>query len=227
MQISILTLFPEMFTGPLDFSIVKRAKDKGLLEINIVNIRDFGIGNHKIVDDTAYGGGTGMVMRVDVLEKTISSAKMGGKEKIVLLSARGQKYSQEKAIEFSNLESLILICGHYEGIDERISSYIDEEISIGDFVTTGGEIPAMLVADSVARLIPGVLKEDATGLETFSLTDGKNKLLEYPQYTKPEEFNGEKVPEILLSGDHKKIDEWRIEKAKEITKKRRPDLYTD
>lgn len=225
MQISILTLFPEMFSGPFDFSILKRAKEKEHLQIKLVNIRNFGIGKHKSVDDTPYGGGTGMVMRVDVLEGAIKKTKKGGKEKTVLLSARGEKYTQKKAREYAGLDSLILISGHYEGVDERVSKYIDEEISVGDFVTTGGEIPAMLVTDSVARLIPGVLKNEATDNETFSLSDGKSSLVEYPQYTKPEEFNGEKVPEVLLSGDHKKIDLWRLEKAKEITKKRRPDLY--
>jgi tRNA (guanine37-N1)-methyltransferase len=230
MKITILTLFPDMFQGPFNLSILKRAQEKGLVQIDIKNIRDFGIGSHKTVDDTPYGGSTGMVMRVDVLSSAIEWARQGlakGKEYVVLMSARGASYTQAVAKQFSGLEHLILICGHYEGVDERISRYIDEEISIGDFVTTGGEIPAMLIADSVIRLIPGVLKADATAHESFSLTDETRTLLEYPHYTNPRDFQGDTVPEILLSGNHKLIATWRQEQSKTITKKRRPDLLKD
>jgi len=221
MKITILTLFPEMFSGPFDYSIVKRAKEKNLIEIEFVNIRDFGIGSHKMIDDTAYGGGVGMVMKVDVLHNAIKHIKKKGiKSKTVLLSASGKTYNQKIAKEYSELDHLILICGHYEGIDERISNYIDEEISIGDYVLTGGEIPAMIITDSITRLIKGVLPEGAADNESFSFEG----LLEYPHYTKPQEYEGHKVPEILLSGNHPEINKWRKEKAVEKTKKIRPDL---
>jgi len=230
LKISILTLFPEMFQGPFDFSIVKKAREKKLVEINIINIRDFGIGKHKIVDDTPYGGGIGMVMRADVLKKAIENTKYKiqntkYREAVVLLSAGGTKYTQPKAIEFSKLDHLILVCGHYEGVDERITKYVDEEISLGECVYTGGEIPAMLMTDSITRLIPGVLKPGATDNESFSLLNAQGEIcLEYPHYTKPPVFENASVPEVLLSGDHKKIQTWRMEEARKKTKKFRPDL---
>lgn len=231
MRITILTLFPEMFAGPFDHSIIKRAKEKDLVEIEFVNIRDFGEGKHKIVDDTEYGGGVGMLMKVDVLHKAIEHAKARGthdtlgtlKQRVVLLSASGTTYKQQIAKQYSQLDHLILICGHYEGIDARISNYIDEEISIGDFVLTGGEIPAMLIADSVTRLTLGVLPEGATEDESFSENDGET-LLEYPHYTKPQFYENHPVPKVLLSGDHKKIARWRHEQAVKKTYNFRPDL---
>jgi tRNA (guanine37-N1)-methyltransferase len=231
MKISILTLFPDMFQGPFDYSIIKRAREKGLVEINLINIRDFGIGKHKVVDDTPYGGGVGMVMRVDVLHEAIIYAKSSfiphdkRKQKVILLSAGGKTFHQQKAGEYAKLDHLILICGHYEGIDDRIQQYIDEEISVGDFVLTGGEIPAMLITDAVTRLIGGVITEGAVEDESFSLRD-EGRLLEYPHFTKPQEYDKQSVPEILLNGDHKKIKEWRLQKALEKTKKLRPDLLT-
>lgn len=219
-----------MFIGPFDHSILKRANEKQLVDIAMINIRDFGLGKHRIVDDTPYGGGIGMVMRVDVLHKAIQHVtcqkpKVRCKERIVLLSASGTQFSQQKAQEFSQLDHLVLICGHYEGVDERVSRYIDEEISIGDFVLTGGEIPAMLVTDSVVRLIQGVLPEGAAEDESFSQIDSNNNLLlEYPHYTKPNTYQEQQVPEILLTGDHKKIAEWRNEKRIEKTTLLRPDL---
>jgi tRNA (guanine37-N1)-methyltransferase len=236
MKISILTLFPEMFQGPFELSIVKRAQEKRLIEINLINIRNFGIGKHKIVDDTPYGGGTGMILRPDVLHEAIQNTKLkinkkwkmkNGKntEKVILLSASGKTYNQKKAKELAGIDHLILICGHYEGVDERIKNYIDEEISIGDYITTGGEIPSMLITDSITRLIPGVLKPGVTDTESFSLNEAEHQTyLEYPHYTKPLEYNGLKVPEVLLTGNHKKIIEWRIQQAEEKTKKIRPDL---
>lgn len=222
MKISILTLFPEMFVGPFDYSIVKKAIKKKLVDINFVNIRDFGIGNHKIVDDTPYGGGNGMILRVDIIEKAIEKTKDPSlnllEQKVVLLDPHGKTFNQNKAKSLSKLKHLILICGHYEGIDQRVEKFVDEIISIGDFIVTGGEIPAMLIADSIIRLIKGTFKKEVTSIESFS------PYLEYPQYTKPKVYKKLYVPEILLSGDHKKIEEWRNDKSYEKTLKSRPDL---
>ncbi len=222
MKISIVTLFPEMFDGPFSHSIIKRAIEKKLIEIDYINMRDFGLGKHRVVDDTPYGGGYGMVLRVDVVQKAIENAKLKNvsqnKQKVILLSAHGKKFNQDTAKKFSKLDNLILVCGHYEGFDERIKYYVDEEISIGDFILTGGEIPAMLIADSTARLIKGVIKEDSSQNESFS------PLLEYPQYTKPEVYRKHQVPKILLTGNHANIKKWREEKSLEITRKLRPDL---
>ena len=294
MEIDILTLFPAMFKGPFDESILRRAQDKssegakssdgdqnkGLVEIKIHNLRKWAIDKRGTVDDRPYGGGVGMILMIQPIfeallsinpklqitnYKSISNTKFQksktvlfqdsenpersrrneaiqetrrrraqggskyhGREPVcILLSPRGKVWNQKMAKEYSKLEHLILICGHYEGVDERVREFIDEEISIGDFVLTGGEIPAMVLVDSIVRLIPGVLeKPEATQFESFSpLTSHLSPpSLEYPQYTRPENFRGLKVPEILLSGDHKKISEWRQKKALEITKKNRPDL---
>lgn len=222
MQITIITLFPEMFQGPFDSSIIKRAVDKKLIKINFVNLRDFGLGVHKTVDDTPYGGGKGMILRVDVLQKAIVAAKdkkLDNKEqKVILLSAHGRQFGQKIAKDFLKLKKLILICGHYEGFDERVKQFIDGEISVGDFILTGGEIPAMLITDAVSRLVSGVIKDDSAAFESFS------PYLESPQYTKPQAFNGSKVPKILLSGNHAKINEWREKESLRITAKLRPDL---
>lgn len=230
MKISILTLFPEMFQGPFDYSIVNRAKKKGKTSIEFINIRDFGIGKHKIVDDTPYGGGIGMVMRVDVLHRALEFSKNqinkipASKRKIILLSASGKLFTQEKAKSYSQLKHLILICGHYEGIDDRIKDFIDEEISIGDFVVTGGEIPAMLITDAIIRLLSGVLKEGATENESFSTNIDKQTLLEYPQYTKPKTYENLQVPDVLLSGNHQAIARWRKTESISKTKKNRQEL---
>ena len=214
-----------MFSGPFDYSIIKRALVENIAEINFVDLRDFGIGRHKSVDDKPFGGGAGMILRVDVvkdaIDKTLDPKFKKGEQKIVLLSAGASSFNQEKAEEYSKLLHLIIICGHYEGIDARIKEYIDEEISIGDFILTGGEIPAMIITDSVVRLLKGVLKENVTNLESFS---GQDRYLEYPQYTRPSIFNKKKVPGILLSGNHQKIDDWRKDKSIAHTKKIRPDL---
>ncbi|HUQ85411.1 MAG TPA: tRNA (guanosine(37)-N1)-methyltransferase TrmD [Candidatus Limnocylindrales bacterium] len=224
MKITILTLFPEMFKGPFEQSIIKNAIDKKLVEITYVNIRDSGIGKHKIIDDTEYGGGIGMVMKVDVLHNAIESVRTGeNNEEVVLLSATGETYNQKIAKSFSKLNHLILICGHYEGVDERIKKYINMEVSIGDFVLTGGEIPVMLITDSVSRLITGVLPKGATEDESFSEINNKI-LLEYPHYTKPRIFKNKHVPDILLSGNHPEIKKWREKKAIEVTNSLRPDL---
>jgi len=227
MNITILTLFPEMFAGPFDYSIINRAKEKGLIKLNFVNIRDFGIGPHKMVDDRPFGGGTGMVLKVDVIDNAITAVRdqslNKSEEQCLLLDARGQTYTQTIAKKLSGLKHLILLCGHYEGVDERIRTLVDGTISIGDFILTGGEIPAMLIVDSVARLVFGVLKEDATTYESFS-THGGKALLEYPQYTQPRNYKGMSVPEILTGGHHKKIEEWKKVQSEKITAQHRPDL---
>ena len=218
MQFDVLTLFPEMFE-PLNESIIGRAKEKGLININLINIRDFSKNKHKKVDDTPYGGGAGMVMMPDVVYDAYKS--LDSKDaKVIYMSPQGQKLNQKKVVELSKEKHIILLCGHYEGIDQRvIDEIVDEEISIGDYVLTGGELPAMIVIDSVSRYIEGVLKDDSTKEESFS-----EGLLEYPQYTRPEVFNGKQVPEVLLSGHHENIDKWRREQSLINTKKKRPDL---
>jgi tRNA (guanine37-N1)-methyltransferase len=225
MKISIITLFPEMFKGPFDSSIIKRAVDKKLISIEFINLRAFGLGKHQTVDDTPYGGGMGMILRVDVLEKAIEAAKNKNlskrQQKVVLLSAHGKKFGQKIAKGYSKIKNLILVCGHYEGFDERIKEFIDEAISVGDFVLTGGEIPAMLITDSVSRLVKGVIKEESAAFESFS------PYLEHPQYTKPQDYKGRKVPEILLSGNHPEIEKWRKKQSLKITAKLRPDLLKE
>ena len=217
MKISIVTLFPDMFHGPFDQSIVKRAIDKKLVSIDYINIRDFATDNYKTVDGHPYGGGVGMILRVDVVDRALQSIKKGH---TILLDAAGEPYKQQKAKELSTLDHLILICGHYEGVDHRIRSLVDEEISIGDYILTGGEIPAMILVDSIVRLIPRVLrKSEATVHESFT-----QSMLEYPQYTEPQTYKGLKVPPVLLSGNHKMIDAWRSDEALKRTKTRRPDL---
>ncbi len=246
-----------MISGFFEESIVKRAKEKGLIEVEIVNLRDFAIDDYGTVDDRPYGGGAGMILRADVIDKALNKIKdqrskiktREQKLKIILTSAKGKIFNQKKANEYSKLDHLIIIAGHYEGVDERVLDTVDEEISLGDFVLTGGEIVAATITDSVSRLIPGVLKkEEATQLESFfdvSLEKiieavgedqtlkklreaGKKtiKLLEYPQYTRPEDYQGKKVPSVLLSGNPKEITKWQIKKAYEETLKKRPDLLS-
>ena len=227
MHITILTLFPEMFAGPFDHSIIQRAKERERVSINLINIRDFATDKYKSVDDHPYGGGAGMVMRVDVIDRALRYVKSHQSNSVtpddlhtILLDPQGVPYSQAKAKELSAIGHLILICGHYEGVDERVRTLVDETISIGDFIVTGGEIPAMVLVDSVVRLLPGVLKKDTATLdESFT-----QPLLEYPQYTRPKEFNGMAVPDVLFSGNHAAIDNWRKEQQFTNTKKRRPDL---
>ena len=224
MKIDIITLFPSMFTGPFNDSIVKIAKEKELVKIKIHNLRKWAKDKHKTVDNRPYGGGKGMVLMVEpIFEalKAIAPKIKAQKTKTILLSPQGKTLTQKKAKELAKLDHLVLIAGHYEGFDERIREYlIDEEISIGDYVLTGGEIPAMTVIDAVVRLIPGVLDKEAKENESFS----KKGLLDYPQYTRPSDFKGWEVPEILLSGNHAEIEKWRKEKSIEKTKKTRPDL---
>ncbi len=224
MLITILTLFPDLFQSAFAYSIVKRAQEKGLVEIRAVDIRQFATDDYKTVDDHPYGGGTGMLLKVDVVDRAIQGSRApgaGDREKVILLDPKGEPYKQAKAQALSKVDHLILLCGHYEGVDERIRTLVDDEISIGDYVLSGGEIPAMVVVESIVRLIPGVLaKVDATVHESF--TD--ELLLEYPQYTRPPEYNGMNVPEVLLSGNHAAIEKWRQDEAEKLTKAKRPDL---
>lgn len=240
MKFTVLTLFPGMIEGFLSESIIKRAFDKNILSVDLVDLREWGIGKWKKVDDTPYGGGAGMVLRVDVVAKAIQDIKaksetQNSKLRTILLTPQGKKYNQSVAKELAaDNKDLLLICGHYEGFDERIRDYVDEEISIGDYVLTGGELAAAVVIDSVARLIPGVLgKAESHQQESFSISvenqtqnsqiETKN-YLEYPHYTKPELYEGKQVPEILRSGNHQKISEWRDREAIKRTKNKRPDL---
>lgn len=232
MKISVITLFPEIFEPVLNSSILKRAQQKNKVEFELINLRGFGEGTHRSVDDRPYGGGAGMILRADILTKAVKQITTGSPQPTtVLMSASGNPFKQQKARGFSKLDHLIIVCGRYEGVDQRfVDKYVDEEISIGDYVLTGGELPAMVVIDAVTRLIPGVLeKADATVEESFSLQNLKNnhQLLEYPHYTRPEKFEGKKVPTVLLSGNHRQIKNWRVKKALEKTKKSRPDLVSD
>jgi len=234
---NVITLFPEMFSGPLTESILKRAQEKGLIDIELHQLRDFATDKHKTVDDTPCGGGAGMVLKIDVVDNAISKLKIKNKKlkkkKIVLLAPSGQKFTQQKAIELSKYDNIILICGHYEGFDQRIHEHlVDEEISIGDYVLTGGELPAMVMIDAISRMVQGVIKEESAMNESFiinpkseilnpkqiqnskslnntTIQQFNNNSFDYPVYTRPIEYKGWKVPEVLLSGDHKKISEWR------------------
>ena len=222
MKFDVLTLFPEMFE-PIKQSIIGRAEQKGKIEINLINIRNFSKNKHKKVDDYPYGGGSGMVIAPDVVYEAYTSIKEKTGAKVIYLTPKGNTLTQDKVKSLSNENHLILLCGHYEGIDERVlEEIVDEEISIGDYVLTGGEIPAMVLIDTISRYIDGVLNENSTAEESFS-----NNLLEYPQYTRPEVFLGKKVPEVLLSGHHENIKKWRQEKALEQTKIKRPDMITE
>ena len=218
MKFDVLTLFPEMF-DTLNQSIIGKAKEKELIDINLINIRDFSKDKHKKVDDTPYGGGAGMVIRPDVVYDAYKSIE-DKDAKVIYMSPQGKILDQKKVEDLSKQKHLIILCGHYEGIDQRVlDKIVDEEISIGDYVLTGGEIPAMVLIDSISRYVEGVISQESIEEESFS-----NGLLEYPQYTRPEVFEGEKVPEILLSGHHENIEKWRKDKSIEITKKKRPDL---
>lgn len=247
MKISIVTLFPQMISGFFNESIIKRAQEKNLVEIEVINLRQYSLDTYGTVDERPYGGGAGMVMMVEPIHKALAGISKAANSKVILTSAKGKTYTQKKALELSQLDHLIVLAGHYEGFDERVLEYVDEEVSIGDFVLTGGEIVTAALVDSVVRLIPGVLKkDDATANESFFEVDieslvelvgedetlrilktkniEKIQLLEYPHYTRPEDFMGKKVPPVLMSGNHKNIQEWRIRQAYAETQKKRPDL---
>lgn len=218
MKFDVLTLFPEMFE-PLKQSIIKRAVEKNLIDINLINIRDFSEDKHNKVDDTPYGGGAGMLMKPDVVDRAYNSIKSEN-AKVIYLTPQGKTLNQRIVRDLSKQEHLILLCGHYEGIDQRVlDKIVDEEISIGDYVLTGGELPAMVLIDSVSRYVDGVLSDESTDEESFS-----NGLLEYPQYTRPEIFDNVKVPNVLISGHHENIRKWRRERSLENTFKKRPEM---
>ena len=218
MKFDVLTLFPEMFE-PLKQSIIKRAVEKNLIDINLINIRDFSEDKHNKVDDTPYGGGAGMLMKPDVVDRAYNSIKSEN-AKVIYLTPQGKTLNQRIVRDLSKQEHLILLCGHYEGIDQRVlDKIVDEEISIGDYVLTGGELPAMVLIDSVSRYVEGVLSNESTEEESFS-----NGLLEYPQYTRPEIFDNVKVPDVLISGHHENIRKWRRERSLENTFKKRPEM---
>ncbi len=226
MNFHILTLFPEMVMQGLNTSIIGRALEKGLLTINAINIRDFTTDKHKKVDDYTYGGGAGMLMQAqpvyDAYAHVVNHMKTRQRPRVIYVTPQGKVFNQSMAREFAMEQDLIFLCGHYEGIDERVlEEIVTDYVSIGDYVLTGGELPAMVMVDSISRMVPGVLNNKESGeTESFS-----GYLLEYPQYSRPEEWNGKKVPEVLLSGHHKKIEEWRLEQSVKRTKERRPDLY--
>ena len=220
MKITILTLFPEMFDGFLSNSIIKRAISKGVISFNVVNIRDYTLDKYGRVDSAPIGGGAGLIMKCQPIFDAMNANKTDN-AKVLLLSPRGQQYNQAKAHEFAkNNQDLLIICGHYEGIDERINQYVDEQISVGDYILTGGELGSMIIADSVVRLLEGAITEESLHEESF-----ENGLLEYPQYTEPYEFNGQKVPDILYSGNHEAIEKWRKKQSLKLTKELRPDLF--
>jgi tRNA (guanine37-N1)-methyltransferase len=224
MRFDILTLFPAMFENVFNESIIGRACRNGIIRLNVVNIRDYSNNRHGKVDDYPYGGGRGMIMAVQPIHDACLSVtkKLDYKPRVIYMSPQGKVFDQEKAAELSRLDGLLIICGHYEGVDERVlDSFIDEEISIGDYVLTGGELPAMVLVDAVSRLVPGVL----AGTESFTEESHFNGLLEYPQYTRPYEFKGKKVPGVLLSGNHKDIAEWRKAMSLLRTRGKRPDLF--
>lgn len=218
MKITILSLFPNMFEGFLTESIIKRAIQNEKVEVKIINFRDYSVYNNKQVDDTPYGGGAGMVLMCDPIFRCLDEIRTP-KSHIIILSPEGSIYNEKKAGELSKYEDIILICGHYEGFDERIKTLADEIISVGDFVLTGGEIPAMLIADSIIRLLPGAITNESLESESFN-----ENLLDYPVYTKPAVYRDMNVPDILLSGDHKKIDDYRESERIRLTKEKRPDL---
>ena len=218
MKIDILTLFPDMFEGVFGESILKRAIEEEKVKINLVNFRDYTKDPHNKVDDTPYGGGAGMVLTCQPIFDCVKALRKDN-SKVILMTPRGDVYKQDIAYNLSKEEHLIIICGHYEGFDERIRSICDLEISIGDYILTGGEIPAMILIDSITRLLPGVINEESFIEDSFS-----SNLLDYPTYTKPRVYEGMEVPEVLLSGDHKKIEEYRYNESLRITKEKRPDL---
>lgn len=249
LHFDVITLFPNMFSGPLTESILKRAQDKGLIEIKLHQLRDYATDKHKTVDDTPCGGGAGMVLRVDVIDAAMSNVKCQmskkSKSRTILLAPSGEKFTQQKAIELSKYDNLILVCGHYEGFDQRIHEHlVDEEISIGDYVLTGGELPAMVMIDTISRMVPGVIREESAMNESFmanhksqitnhkQISNSKNQKAskleaesyklkyDYPVYTRPIEYKGWKVPEVLLSGDHKKIAKWRNTQQNDLGAKR-------
>jgi tRNA (guanine37-N1)-methyltransferase len=224
-RFDILSVFPEMFVSPFQFSLLKKAQERGIIEIGLHNIRDHAFDKHRMTDDAPYGGGCGMVMKVDPIDRALADVKRESERSVVILmTPQGERFGQPMAAELASFSQIILICGHYEGVDERVRQYlVDREISIGDYILTGGELSAMVVVDAVSRLIPGVLgNSESTASESFAMG-----LLEYPQYTRPAEYRGWKVPDVLVSGNHRQIDLWRTRESLRRTLIRRPDLLKD
>ncbi|MFP3866755.1 MAG: tRNA (guanosine(37)-N1)-methyltransferase TrmD [Desulfobacteraceae bacterium] len=221
MQFDILTLFPEFFDSPLQQSMLKRAQGKGVVQFRVINLRDFALDRHQITDDRPFGGGPGMVLKIEPLARAINWVRdQDAGVRVILLSPQGALFKQQMAATLARQQHLLLVCGHYEGVDDRVRYYIDEEISIGDYILTGGEIPALVVIDAVIRLLPGSLGDvQSAAEESF-----QDSLLEYPHYTRPQIFNGQTVPEILLSGNHQRIARWRRQEALRRTWQRRPEL---
>ena len=222
MQFDIITLFPEIIKTYCDLGIIGRAAKEARVQISTIDLRNFGLGKHKQVDDLPYGGGVGLIFMIEPIFNALSTIKRNNKSKVLITSASGHKLDQEFTKKLNNEEQIIVICGRYEGYDERINNFVDYEVCLGDFILTGGELCALAIIDSVSRLVPGVLKKD----ETFEEESFKNGLLEYPQYTRPQEFNSWKVPDVLLSGHHAKIRKWRQLESKLKTKRNRPDLIS-
>jgi tRNA (guanine37-N1)-methyltransferase len=220
----ILTLFPEFFVSPLQQSILRRALAGGIIQVELINLRDFALDRHKVTDDRPFGGGPGMVLKIEPLVKAITTARESRPDlRAILLSPQGRVFKQSLAIELAGFDNVMLICGHYEGVDDRLQHYIDDEISLGDFILTGGEIPALMILDAVTRLLPGSLgDEDSSQEDSF-----KDNLLKGPQYTRPREYDGYRVPEVLFSGDHQRVAQWRRQQAVRRTLERRPDLLTE
>jgi tRNA (guanine37-N1)-methyltransferase len=223
-HIDILTLFPEFFASPLQQSILKRALAGGIIQVELINLRDFAFDRHKVTDDRPFGGGPGMVLKIEPLVKAITWARQSRPNlRVILLSPQGRVFKQSIAVELTGFDNVMLICGHYEGVDDRLKHYIDDEISLGDFILTGGEIPALVILDAVTRLLPGSLgDEDSAREDSF-----KDNLLKGPQYTRPREFDGHRVPDILFSGDHQRVAQWRRQQAVRRTWQRRPGLLTE
>ncbi len=223
LNFTVITIFPEMFASPLSHSILKKAQEKGMISVNLVNLRDYATDRHRMTDDYPYGGGQGMVMKPEPLIKAIEDARSKLKKpRVILLSPQGKVFDQTMAERLAQEKEIVLICGRYEGVDERVQEFVDDELSVGDYTLTGGELASMVVLDTVTRLIPGVLGNEKSAQEE-SFSDG---LLEYPQYTRPEKFKGMRVPEVLLSGDHERIKSWRREMSLKRTRERRPDLFS-
>ncbi len=224
LNFTVITIFPEILSSPHSHSILKKAQAKGLINIDVVDLRDYTTDRHRTTDDSPYGGGQGMVMKPEPLVAAVEDARSRATDaRVILLTPRGRVFNQQTAKKLAEMRSIVLICGRYEGIDERVSAFVDDEVSLGDYTLSGGEPAAIVVIDAVARLVPGVLGNENSAAEE-SFTDG---LLEYPQYTRPEEFRGMKVPEVLLSGDHRRIKEWRRQQSLAVTRQRRPDLIAN
>src|SRR2546421_2659163 len=227
LEFDIITIFPEFFKGPFDFGIIRRGREKGLISIRVHDLRDFTLDRHRTVDDRPFGGGEGMVFKPEPIFKSVEAARQTEQAEVVVLSAAGRRFNQAEALRLAKAEQIILVCGRYEGIDERVVEHLaTAEVSIGDFIVSGGEIAAAVIVDAVTRYVPGVVgKEESILRDSFSDPAAESQLVEHPHYTRPVEFRGWKVPEVLISGDHEAVREWRHEAALRKTERNRPDLF--